>query len=76
MDDPRFTLPAAGAIAPTRTRNVACEAHALVRPGGPLFVGLEVRRIETTWIARGTSTAALERTFRSDHVNLAIGFEF
>lgn len=76
VDDPRFTLPGAGPVAPTRTRNVACEAHVLIRPGGPLFVGLEARRIETTWVARGTSATAVERKFRSDHVNLALGFEF
>lgn len=75
VDDPRVTMPATGAVGATRTRNVACEAHVRFRPGGPLFVGLEVRRMETTWIARTTTTAA-ERRFRSDHVNLAVGFEF
>jgi hypothetical protein len=75
VDDPRVTMPASGVVAATRTRNVACEAHVMVRPGGPLFVGLEVRRMETTWIARAASTAA-ERKFRSDHVNIAVGFEF
>ena len=67
VDDPRTVGPATGAL---RTRNVACEAHLLVRPGGPLLVGLEARRMETTWVA------AVQRKFRSDHLNLAVGFEF
>ena len=67
VDDPRVPRPAAGSL---RTRNVACEAHLLLRPGGPLLLGLEARRMETTWIG------AVERKFVSDHVNLAIGFEF
>ena len=66
-DDPRVPRPPSGAL---RTRNVACEAHLLLRPGGPLLVGLEVRRIETTWVG------AVERKFESNHLNLAIGFEF
>jgi hypothetical protein len=74
-DDPRVGVPVTGAVSATRTRNVACEAHLMFRPGGPLFVGLEARRMETTWIARATTTA-VERKFRSDHVNLAVGFEF
>jgi hypothetical protein len=67
VDDPRTSRPASGSV---RTRNVACEAHLLLRPGGPLLVGLEARRMETTWVA------AVERKFVSDHVNLAVGFEF
>lgn len=67
VDDPRVPRPPSGSL---RTRNVACEAHLLIRPGGPLLVGLEVRRMETTWVG------AVERKFRSDHVNLAMGFEF
>ena len=74
-DDPHVVLPATGPVSPTRTRNVACEAHLTLRPGGPLLVGFEARRMETTWIARATM-AAVERKFRSDHVNLAVGFEF
>jgi hypothetical protein len=31
--------------------------------------------METTWIARAT-TSAVQRKFRSDHVNFAAGFEF
>ncbi len=67
VDDPRVARPAAGAM---RTRNVACEAHLLLRPGGPLLLGLEARRMETTWVA------GVERKFRSDHANFAVGFEF
>jgi hypothetical protein len=74
-DDPRVVLPATGTVSATRTRNVACEAHLALRPGGPLVLGFEARRMETTWIAR-TSATAIERKFRSDHVNLAVGFEF
>jgi hypothetical protein len=70
VDDPRVRPPSAGPFPTMRTRNVACEAHLLVRPAGPLFVGLEARRMETTWVS------AVERKFRSDHVNLAVGFEF
>ena len=65
--DPRARRPATGAL---RTRNVACEAHLLFRPAGPLFVGIEARRMETTWVAAG------DRKFVSDHFNLALGFEF
>ncbi len=67
VDDPRVARPASGSV---RTRNVACEAHVLVRPAGPLVLGLEARRMETTWVA------AVERKFASDHLNLAVGFEF
>ena len=67
VDDPRVARPPTGSL---RTRNVACEAHLLLRPGGPLLVGLEARRMETTW------ASSVERKFRSDHVNLAVGFEF
>ena len=67
VGDPRVARPASGSL---RTRNVACEAHLLVRPGGPLVLGLEARRMETTWVA------AVERKFVSDHLNLAVGFEF
>jgi hypothetical protein len=74
-DDPRVVLPATGTVSATRTRNVACEAHLALRPGGPLVLGFEARRMETTWIAR-PATVAIERKFRSDHVNLAVGFEF
>ncbi len=67
VDDPRTVRPATGAV---RTRNAACEVHVLIRPAGPVMVGFEARRMETTWVA------AVERKFVSDHLNLAIGFEF
>jgi hypothetical protein len=70
VDDPRLTAPSVAPFPVMRTRNVACEAHLLVRPGGALVVGLEGRRMETTWVS------GVERKFRSDHLNLAVGFEF
>lgn len=54
-------------LAPSRRRNDACMAHALVRPGGPMFFGAEARRARTTY-ASGR--------FTNDHVTLGIGFEF
>jgi len=44
-------------------------------PGGPFFLGLEGRRTETRWVARTVGVDS-ERKFRSDHINIAIGFEF
>ena len=70
VDDPRVTPPSVGPFPVMRTRNVACEGHLLVRPGGALVLGLEARRMETTWVS------AVERTFVNDHLNLAVGFEF
>ncbi|HJU67394.1 MAG TPA: hypothetical protein VJ650_04030 [Gemmatimonadaceae bacterium] len=67
VDDPRVARPASGSL---RTRNAVCEAHLLLRPGGPFLLGLEARRMETTWVS------AVERKFVSDHLNLAVGFEF
>ena len=52
---------------PVRLKNVACEGHAIVRPAGPLVVGLEYRHLATTY-ASGV--------LKSEHVNLAVGFEF
>ena len=63
VDDPKGTVPAATG----RLRNVACEAHTIVRPGGPLVVGFEYRKIRTT-MASGKAN--------NDHVNLGVGFEF
>jgi hypothetical protein len=31
-----------------RVRNTACTAYAMLRPAGPLFVGAEARRIDTS----------------------------
>jgi hypothetical protein len=52
---------------PVRQRNLAYEGHLIVRPAGPLLVGIEYRRMETRYAAG---------TFADDHVNLATGFEF
>ena len=56
--------PEAGAA---RRRNDACAAYATVRPAGPLFVGMELRRIRTGYAAA---------RYTNDHVTLAAGFEF
>lgn len=50
-----------------RLQNTACAAYAIVRPAGPVFVGAEVRRIETRYIGA---------RFANNHLNLAMGFEF
>jgi hypothetical protein len=73
--EPRFELAAGcGAADPDdedlpagRRRNVACAAHILARPGGPVMVALGYRRHRTTH-TDGTAT--------NDHINLAAGFEF
>lgn len=57
-------IPARGAL---RRRNDACSTYAIVRPGGPIFVGAELRRLRTGYA--GTR-------FTNDHVTLAAGFEF
>lgn len=63
VDQPREAdVPAGG-----RLRNDACAGSAIVRPGGPLFFGVEARRLATRYAA-GTVT--------NHHVNLAAGFEF
>lgn len=50
-----------------RLRNVVCAAHAIARPGGGVLVGLEFRRLRTTYAAGPEE---------NDHLNLAAGFEF
>ena len=50
-----------------RRRNESCAAHFTVRPTGPLFFGVELRRIRTAY--------ATSR-YVNDHVTLASGFEF
>ena len=50
-----------------RQRNQVCESHAILRPEGPVVVGLTYRRMRTLY-ARGP--------FDNDHVNLAIGYQF
>jgi hypothetical protein len=56
--------PETGAL---RQRNDACSAYTILRPSGPLFVGAEFRRMRTQYAAG---------RFTSDHVTLAVGFEF
>jgi hypothetical protein len=50
-----------------RLRNQVCSSHVIVRPEGPLVLGLTYRRLSTKY-ARGT--------FDNDHVNLALGYQF
>jgi hypothetical protein len=50
-----------------RRRNTTCAAYSIVRPGGPVFLGIEARR---------TATQYLARRFDNNHFNLAVGFEF
>ena len=50
-----------------RLKNTALEGHLHLRPAGPLLLGVEYRRIETTY---ATGKIA------NDHLNLAIGFSF
>jgi len=52
---------------PRRRRNGSCEAHLIWRPTQPVLVGLEVRRLRTSY-ATGS--------YRATHVNLAVGFEW
>lgn len=52
---------------PARLRNATTEAHIHWRPAGPIVLGFEWRRTETTYSA-GTNT--------NQHLNLAFGFEF
>jgi hypothetical protein len=53
--------------AAARRRNTTCALYAIARPGGPVFVGAEARRMETKY---------LTRSFQNHHFNLAFGFEF
>ena len=50
-----------------RLRNSACAVYAVIRPAGPVFVGAEVRRIDTRYVGA---------TYVNNHLNLALGFEF
>lgn len=63
QDDPED----AGLSATARRKNVVSELHLHVRPAGPVVLGLEARRMATTY-ANGT--------LRNTHMNLAVGFEF
>jgi hypothetical protein len=50
-----------------RLKNIGCEAHTIVRPGGPVIAGLAYRTQRTSFP---------EGSARNHHVNLAFGFEF
>ena len=63
VDEPRQSDVSAGG----RLRNQACAGYTIIRPGGPLFLGAEYRRIETRYA--GGSIA-------NNHFNLSFGFEF
>jgi hypothetical protein len=64
MDDPNDAD-----IAPTgRLRNAAGALYIITHPSGPLLMGIEIRRIATTFTAG--------RKFVNDHFNLGFGFEF
>jgi hypothetical protein len=63
VDDPDD----AGLPATARLRNASCGAHLTTHPSGPLIMGLEGRRIVTTY---GSGR------FGVDHLNLFFGFEF
>jgi len=52
-----------------RSKNTVWEVHAIWRPA-PLVVGLEFRRLETEYGAN------VNWTWTTNHVNLALGFEF
>ena len=51
----------------TRRRNDACAAHVIARPAGPMFFGVEAKRLRTTYTAG---------RFTNDHVTAGFGFEF
>lgn len=57
----------AGLSATARLKNTVSELHLHLRPAGPVVLGLEARRMATTY-ASGT--------VKNTHVNLAVGFEF
>jgi hypothetical protein len=64
VDAPRGPLVAAAA---PRQRNNVCETHAIVRPEGPLLVGVTYRRTRTRYAAG---------PFVNDHLNVAFGYQF
>jgi len=63
LDDPHDADIAASA----RLKNTAQSVHAEWRPAGPLVFGAEFRRLRTYYVPR---------SFVSDHLNFAFGFEF
>jgi hypothetical protein len=54
-----------------RSKNTSIEGHVIWRLT-PVLVGLEVRRMETTFHSAGAS----DQVFNNTHINLALGFEF
>src|SRR6058998_3055902 len=50
-----------------RLKNFVCEGHVDVRPSGPLVLGVEFRRLETTYPSG---------KFTANHFNLAAGYRF
>lgn len=51
---------------PLRRRNESCAVHLLWRPAQPLLLGVEFRRLRTTYESR---------TARGNHINFSFGFE-
>jgi hypothetical protein len=64
VDAPRGALNPAAA---PRQRNNVCEGHAILRPEGPVVLGLTYRRTRTRYAAG---------PFVNDHYNLAFGYQF
>jgi len=56
-----------GLASTARLKNVVSEVHLHLRPAGPVVLGVEARRMATTY---GSGT------MRNTHLNLAVGFEF
>jgi hypothetical protein len=54
-------------LAGGRLRNQACSGYTIIKPGGPLFLGAEFRRIETKYAAG---------TLGNNHLSISAGFEF
>lgn len=50
-----------------RLHNQSCSSYTIIRPGGPVFIGGEFRRIETRYSSG---------TYANNHINVSIGFEF
>jgi hypothetical protein len=63
VDDPRDSDVSASG----RQRNASAALNLITHPSGPLLLGLEARRISTTYAGR---------KLVSDHLNIAFGFEF
>jgi hypothetical protein len=63
IDDPRDADLAPGG----RQRNASTAVYFVTHPSGPLLLGVEARRIATTYSGRKLT---------NDHLNFAFGFEF